>query len=118
MIVITQVAFSVPFDNATNGFVFENVQEAIEEGRSKVSINDTLAKPLINKLVAGSVIVLTEVNDGSDETLRVDSTDHHSGIDQINSGEMVTIQARKQMIIRGTHINRGTLINRGTMVLL
>lgn len=30
---IGQVAFSVPFDNATNGFVSDNTQEAIEEAK-------------------------------------------------------------------------------------
>lgn len=30
---MTQVATSTPFDNATNGFISDNVQEAIEEAR-------------------------------------------------------------------------------------
>jgi hypothetical protein len=29
----TPVAYSVPFDNATNGFASDNVQQAIEEAR-------------------------------------------------------------------------------------
>ena len=36
-----------------------------------VSLNDTLAHPLVQKLVAGPGIALTEQNDGSDETLQI-----------------------------------------------
>jgi phage baseplate assembly protein gpV len=35
----TPVAYSVPFDNSTNGFISDNVQAAIEEARSSGSTN-------------------------------------------------------------------------------
>lgn len=37
MLIKTEVARSVPFDNATNGFTANNVQEAIEEAASGIT---------------------------------------------------------------------------------
>ena len=40
----------------------------------KVSSNDTLADFLISKLVAGTNITITEINDGGNETLEIKAT--------------------------------------------
>ncbi|MFN3399420.1 MAG: hypothetical protein ACK4Z4_03690 [Ferrovibrio sp.] len=39
-----------------------------------ISSNDSTARALVEKLVAGAGIALTEINDGGDETLRIDVT--------------------------------------------
>jgi hypothetical protein len=44
---------------------------ASSDGKVKVSSNDTTSDYLFSKLVAGSGIAITEVNDGSNETIRL-----------------------------------------------
>jgi len=49
-----------------------NPREGTDE-KARVSANDTTSGYLNGKLVAGTGITLTELDDGSDETLRIDS---------------------------------------------
>lgn len=45
-------------------------------------------------------------------------SDHHASYEEIDVGETITIEVRKQMIVHGTFVNNGTLINNGRLVLL
>lgn len=63
-IIITQVAQSVPFDNSTNGFTADNVQNAIEEAKNSSSgsslIPEVTSDPV--SAVAGQTWVLKTIN--------------------------------------------------------
>ena len=48
----------------------------------KISANDTTADHLINKLIAGDNITITETNDGSNETIVISSTGSGGGVSE------------------------------------
>jgi len=54
-----------------DGTVSNDFFQRVPLGELKVSTNDTTNKTLSEKLVAGDDIVITQVNDGSDETLNI-----------------------------------------------
>ena len=57
----------------------------------KVSSNDTVSGNLLDKIVAGTGITVVEVNDGGDETLRIDATGGGgSGLSNYYSSESIS----------------------------
>ena len=66
--------FSVQAASSATSAASSATSAAAAVGGVKVSSNDTTSEPLDGKLVAGTGISLTEVSDGSDETLTVANT--------------------------------------------
>lgn len=67
--------------------------EVDDDERVKVSSNDSTASYLLNKLVAGSNITLTEQNDGGNETLRISWQNPDTGTGTITDGDPLTVEA-------------------------
>jgi len=67
--------------------------EVDDDERVKVSSNDTVASYLVNKLVAGDNITLTEENDGGNETLRISWENPDTGTGTITEGDPLTVEA-------------------------
>jgi len=85
-------ASSIDYDNSSSGLSATDVQSAIDEINSKVhdekvkvSSNDTTADFLINKIVGGTAITVSEINNGGNEQLRISFSGTASDIPYNNS---------------------------------
>lgn len=88
--------------------------------KTKVSINDTTGDYLLNKLVAGDGITLTEVNDAGDEDISIAAANTvatgHTGLATITTGGLLVGAGTSNMTIIGPGTTGQVPVSNGTTI--